>query len=338
MLESIGGLDLPKYSKLSSMIFEELTDSRRARANGNLSKVRLYDSKGKLINHAYVLIDEDGDEVEVGGMSKQVQAFFAGLNWLALRTTFYSLAAKELGADLILHPIRNAFQVNLLSKLYSYDPSIFNPILQAMNGVAQATINQVFAATQPFILSQSLPMFTAWLAAKTQDPHKFIETAYEIRREKPFEQARRQLIELEQMVCSEDRIKFISEANKLVGEVRGQMERICVKYGVQTPTGVALSTPIFAWNASTLVTGLPAVPNFSSNIKQLDFLRDILPAKGFKVVYRNMIHDLMQISSLSKYHDIISSKIILDKNADYYNSKVEERKYANKKAYWKIPM
>jgi hypothetical protein len=253
MLESVGGLDLPKYNKLSSMIFAELSDNQRVIKNRNTSKALLYDSRGKPISSDYVLTNKEGRKVELGGVSNQVQAFFAGLNWLSLRTAFYSLAAKELGADLILHPIRNAFQVNLLSKLSSHDPSVFKPILNAMNGVVHKTVNQVFENTQPIVLSQSLPMFTAWLAEKTQDPHKFIETAYEIRMDKSFLQARQQLSELEQMLLIEDRSKFLLKANKLISEVSGQMQRICSKFGVQTTKGVALSAPIFIIRHQLLV-------------------------------------------------------------------------------------
>lgn len=338
MLESVGGLDLPKYNTLSSMIFAELIDNQRVTNNNNTSKAFLYDASGTRINSTYVLTNKKGEQVELGGLSNQVKAFFAGLNWLSLRTVLYSIAAKELGADLILHPIRNAFQVNLLSKLHSQDPSVFRPILNAMNGVAHSTVNKVFATTQPVVLSQPLPMFTAWLAGKTRDPHKFIETAYEIRMDKSFLQARQQLIELEQMVLIEDRRGFLSNANKLIGEVSRQMERICEKFGVHTPKGVALSAPIFAWNVSVLATGLSPVPNFSGEIRQLDFLKDIIPAKGFKAVYRNMLHDLNEISSLSEYHDIISSKVVLDKESGYFGVKQEERRFSGRESYFKIPM
>ncbi len=67
-------------------------------------------------------------------LSDQVKAFFAGLNWLALRTIIYTLLAKEIGADLFLHHIRDAFHINLLSKLQHQESPVFKSIISMMNG------------------------------------------------------------------------------------------------------------------------------------------------------------------------------------------------------------
>lgn len=335
MLEGVGGLDIPKYSKLSSMIYSELSDKSSSKEIKK-SKPLLYDSRGQAISSDYTVYDKEGDERETG-ISKPVEAFFAGLNWLAFRTTLYTLAAKEFGVDLILHPIRNAFQVNLLSKMYAGDQSVFEPIIQSMNGIATSTVNRVIASTQPIVLKHTLPMFTVWLANKNGDPHKFIQTVYELRNEKPFVEARAQLIELEELIHNGNP-KFIKKTNELIMEVQKQMKRICVRYGIETPQGVPISPVVSVWNMSTIMSGLPQVPKLSLDIKALDFLRDLIPKKGFAAVYKTIIEDLTQIGRLGKYHDIITSKINLESEAQYYNAKVEQRKYERYKSSWKIPM
>lgn len=335
MLEGIGGLDIPKYSKLSSMIFSELAD-KSSSEEIKKSKPMLYDSRGQAISSNYTVIDKEGHEQETG-ISKQVEAFLSGLNWLAFRTTLYTLAAKEIGVDLILHPIRNAFQINLLSKMYGGNQSVFEPIINSMNGIATSTVNRVFATTQPVVLNQTLPMFTVWLADKIGNPHRFIQTAYELRNEKPFIEARVQLIELEELIHI-DNPKFIKKANELIMEVQKQMRRICVRYGIETPQGVPISPVVSVWNMSTIMSGLPQVPKLSLDIKALDFLRDFVPKKGFAAVYKTVIQDLTQIGRLGKYHDIITSKINLEKHARYFDDKVEQSKFARCKSGWKIPM
>lgn len=336
MLEDVGGLDLPKYSKLASMIYAELLEKRGTK-EGSEPRVLLYDSKGNPIGSDYTVRDKEG-RIREADISKQVKVFFAGLNWLAFRTVVYTLIAKESGVDLFLHPIRNAFQINLLSKLHVGDPSVFKPIILAMNGVASKAINKVLGSTQPFVVQQILPMFTAWLAEKTGDPHCFIEAAYELRNDKAFVQARQQLIELEEMLGKADHAGFAREANKLIRDVQEQMNVICAKFGVVTPQGIPLSRLISIWNFSTLATGLPQVPELDIDIKRLAFVRDILPAKGFKAVYRTLLQDLTQVARLGKYYDIIASKVVLAKGADYYDSKVERAEYSRFKSWWKIPM
>lgn len=335
MLEDVGGLDIPKYSKLSTMIFSELIDKSSSKEIERKQPL-LFDSNGRPISSTYTITDKEGHEQDTG-ISRQVETFFAGLNWLAFRTVLYTLVAKEIKVDLFLHPIRNAFQINLLSKISQGHQSIFEPIMKAMNGLASSTINSVLSSTQPIILKQILPMFTVWLAEKTGDPHKFIETAYEIRNEKPFVEARAQLIELENLIESNNSA-FVKEANKLVLDVIKQMRRICVRYGIETPQGIPVSPIINVWNVTTLMSGLPKVPKLSLDIKALDFLRDYIPKKGFAAVYKSLVENLSHIEKLGKYHDIISSKIILEDQADYYDAKTEKSQYTKYKSSWKIPM
>jgi hypothetical protein len=77
------------------------------------TKVVLVDSQGKPIGPDYEILDKE-DRSCSPQLSSQAAAFFAALNWLAFRTIFYTLAARNLEIDLILHPIRHS------SKLISY--------------------------------------------------------------------------------------------------------------------------------------------------------------------------------------------------------------------------
>lgn len=55
-------------------------------------------------------------------------------------------------------------------------------------------------------------------------------------------------------------------------------------------------------------------------------------------MYKAIISDLTSISKLGKYHDMLSSKVLLDRDAAYYNIKEENSIFANAKSYWKVPL
>lgn len=335
MLERVGGLDIKKYSKLSTMIFSEISDkTHKNQADG--SKFLLCDLHGQVIKKGYRILDEN-DNPKEPGISAQVRTFFAGLNWLAFRTAFYTMVSKETGAELFLHPIRNAFQVNLLSKLRVINPPVYSPLIEAMNGIAGRAINRITSVASPLIIKQDLPLFTAWLAKKTGDPLKFIDTAYELREEKVFLDARRQLIELEDLLQKGDEVSFLREANSLIGQVQNTMQKICADFKIETPQGNPITSLISLWNVSTVASGLPSVP-INGDQKIINSLREFLPAKGFKALYRSLAKDLTQISTLNKYHEVISSRVSLHEDATFYDSKKENEEFLRVKSYWKIPM
>lgn len=336
MLEDVGGIDIGKYSKLSSMIFDELKDTI-AKNDIDGGKAILFDSKGNPITSGYKVESQGGKE-EDADFSRQVKTFFAGLNWLSFRTVLYTLVAKNINVDLILHPIRSSFQLNFLSRLHYDNSTLLQPILKSINDAASTTVNKVFSITQPFVLSNELPLFVAWIAEKTKDPHKFVEYVQEMRQEQTFVQARKQLDELEGIINEGDNQKFMKQSNKLIASIQYEMQRILINYKVSTPQGIPLSPFISGWNMTTVATGLPTLPKFNANVKALDFLRDLLPKKGFSSVYRSLIKDLTSIERLGKYHDIITMRVNLDKDAGFMNVKTELPRYAKSKSWWKSPM
>lgn len=335
MLTGVGGIDLEKYSQLSSAIYNELADKRRAvETDIDESKVVLVDSRGTIIDSDYEVFDKEGRPSEAH-ISSQASAFFAGLNWLAFRTIFYTLAARSLGVDLFLHPIRHAFQANFIPKLFREDSATFKPLIDAMNNSANDSINKILGKTQPFVTKQAIPLFVTWLAIKTGDPLRFIEAAHELRQEASFVEARRRLIDLEMSLAEGT---FTSEANKLLVEVDKAMNSIISKYGANTNQGVSLSSIITLWNLGATASGLPKIPSINIRIPQLEFLKHLIPQKGFKGLYRSLVSDLVEVSRLGKYYEVISSRVVLDKEADKFLAKEERAQFRRQRSYWKIPM
>jgi hypothetical protein len=335
MLAGVGGVDIQKYSRLSSAIYGELIDKGRTTENNiDEKKVVLLDSRGRVIDSAYDLVDKD-DRIYPPQLSRQASAFFAALNWLAFRTIFYTLAARSLGMDLFLHPIRHSFQANFIPKIFKGETDMFKPVLDAMNSSANASINKILVNTQPFVTKYNIPLFVTWVATKTGDPTQFIEEAFQLRSEGPFTKARKRLEELESTIAEG---KFTSAANKLVEEVNAAMEAIVSRYGANTNQGISLSSVITLWNVGALLSGLPKIPNINLRVPQLEFIKHLVPVRGFKALYRSLVSDLVEISHLGKYHEIITSKIILKEGATDLLAKEEHVQFKGVESHWKIPM
>jgi hypothetical protein len=336
MLEGVGGIDLEKYSILSSAIRFELTDKLRSKPEKEISdKLILADGKRRRIKtNGLDLVEKSKENA---GIAHSAASMFAGLNWLAFRTMFYTVTASNLGVDLFLHPIRQSFQVNFFSKLNQQEPSTFKPLIDALNEQANSTINQILTTSQPFITQKPIPLFVTWFAQKIGDPAKFIEAAYELRETQPFMEARQKLIELESLVKN-DNAKFVVEANKLVREIDKTLDTIASKYYANTEQGLSSSNLIMLWNLSTIATKLPMIPEFDIKIPQLEPLKHFLPQKGFKTVYRTLISDLTQVSRLGSLHEKITSRVVLDDEAHYVFEKTENVRFKNYASSWKLPM
>lgn len=127
MLEGVGGIDLEKYSILSSAIRFELTDKLRSKPEKEISdKLILADGKRRRIKtNGLDLVEKSKENA---GIAHSAASMFAGLNWLAFRTMFYTVTASNLGVDLFLHPIRQSFQVNFFFKTKSARAIYFQAI------------------------------------------------------------------------------------------------------------------------------------------------------------------------------------------------------------------
>ena len=329
-------IDIEKYSKLNQMIFNELNDGFDKKPKG---KAVIVDSKGRLINQQYTVRDQE-DRMQEAHVGRQTELLMANLSWLAYRTIFYTLAAKEAGGTLILHPIRNAFQINFLSRLFPQSNVQYRTLISALNAPVEAAVRSIYASTQPLIAKYPLPMFSVILANKAGTPKEAINAAFHMKNEGDFVEARRYLSEIEQLYAKDKAAKAIMTANKLVLHVKTLMERINAKYYVATTQGLSLSPMITAYNlGATFSPGvLPTIPNYTAKIKLLDKVKDLIPQTGFNAVYKSLINDLTQIGRLGEYHEMLTSQVVYHENAGFYTSKVEDAQYMRAKSYWKVPM
>jgi len=124
----------------------------------------------------------------------------------------------------------------------------------------------------------------------------------------------------------------------LNGELNKLFEKIKSKYGIGDRQGIALSNLSFVWNYVPILKDVK-IPNWADfRIKELEFLKHVLPMKGFRAVYRNLLEDLIAVERLGKYRDILTSRIIYHEHASFQSIKTEDIAYKNASSYWKRPM
>lgn len=334
LLEEQCGVDIPKYSKLAEMIFSQMK-SGEPTSDMDKKRAEIYDSKGNLITDDYVLHSKEGHSVE-SEISAQTDYFMAGLSWLDFRTTYYTLLAKHQGFDLVLHPIRNAYEIALLRK-YSSHPQSARVLLSEIDRLSQEAFTKINSYTQPVLLKSQLPMLSLWLV-KNGGMNNFMDTLYTLKGEKEFIRAREILNNLDSIHQEENNQKYITTANNLILDFSRQMNNLMERYGVihygMNPT----SSLIKVYNLSTIATELPTLPVFNSNIKKPGILSKMRHYSGFGATYKAIIDDLTSIERLGAYHDMLCSNVRYTFHAGTYNLDTEKSIYANAECYWKIPL
>jgi len=334
MLAGVGGVDLEKYSQLAASIYFELDD--RKSANGvklEQREINLIASDGSIINPEY------SPNSDMKGLSKQARAFFAGLNWLAFRTIYFSLVATTLQADLLLHPIRHAFHLNWISKLKDQDPSWYKPIIDAMSQRAGTALNEVVSVTQPAVASAALPLFSAWLVRETNDPRKVLQAALDLRSDKRMVAARQAFIQLDQLAEAAPML-YVKKANEVLKDLDRTLATIRADFHVGTAQGGLTATVVKAVNFGLALSPwkVPPIPPDLIKWRKLDSLSEKLQDRFVSPLYRAVVTDLATVARLGDLHEKLRSRVVLDRDADRYLAKVEQVKFRSVESHWKRSM
>ncbi|XDD53009.1 hypothetical protein AB3N62_10995 [Leptospira sp. WS4.C2] len=331
------GINEQEYSKIMSGItneeFLKFNLDNTSKFTPTEFEIQLFDQKGKIDFNS-----TDYKKSKFKGLSNKFQYFSSSLGWLAHRTIFYTLMSEYLRADLFLHPIRQSFNIVILQKKASFSNSILKPLIDEMNKNAESSLKSIKSLTEPYLISQTIPLFSAWLVNKTQDSRKIIEYAYEVRNNKLFVEARNKLRELSLLVESNDTAKYVRQSNLLVSELNLLFENIKTSFGIGNNQGISTSKFINIYNLTFGLSTGKQLPDFDFKIKALEFLKNFIPKAGFKGVYRSLINDLVSVSRLGKYHELITNNVSLHKDAYFYSVNTEEAKYKGRSSFWKIPM
>lgn len=297
LLAEEGGISVDKYSSLHAMVVSQLW-GEEPEPSINL-EIPVKDKNGRKLPPSFTR----EKDYAVGG---QVQSFAAALNWLSLKAAFYAQIAEAQKMDLILHPIRHAFLVNLLKREYQLPSSTYHAVTTVLREGMTGAVRQILKASDPILSELNLPMWTAYLATRTGDPSKFLDECLQLRQEGVFAEARSQLAELQQLSENREVGEYVSSVNKLNLSLSKAAGRMLSKYGVSGRQELAVS-PVLnmivkAKTGHTIPAGLGKVP-----IPQA--LVGLTDRWGFRGVVRSVVSDLVSIERLGALHDIITSKV-----------------------------
>ena len=219
----------------------------------------------------------------------------SGLSWLDFRTTFYILAAQNCEFDLILYPIRNAYEVNILNSISPVRNQYANLVFDAINDKANYAVNRILSPTQPLIMRYNFPMFSAWIASKYKE----------------FVQARDILNNLSALQTKKGNTRYVMESNLFIADFEKQMLQLIDRYGVSTSYMNLTSSFVKGYDILSCFTPLPKIPNIEVSIKKPTGFKKLYKYSGFGATYKSIIEDLTSIWGLNKYHSILSSKVKL---------------------------
>lgn len=330
-------LDHEQFNVLHSLIFKENNEQYEVAAQLPEKTPLLFDSKGNQI----ILNPKTGKlNSSVGdGLSPQFKALVSSLNWMSQRTAFYVLVAEYLYADLFIQPIRQSFLQNIIKRTYpNYKLGVFSDFRDSINNQSEETVKHILSNSDNFGISVDIPLFSAYFASKTKNPQNIIAAAYEERDKPCFQEARIKLRELNLLLDEGKRGKFIRDINLLTTSINENFKSIESKYGLGNKQGFATSQLKFLFSFIPSIEKINIPKVLDVRIKELEFMKHIVPRKGFNAVYRNVIEDLVTFDSLGKYKDILISKVSYHKDATSYEIKTEDPKYVRASSYWKKPM
>ncbi len=330
-------LDHEQFNVLHSLLFKENNEQYEVAAQLPEKTPLLFDSKGNQI----ILNPKTGKlNSSVGdGLSPQFKALVSSLNWMSQRTAFYVLVAEYLYADLFIQPIRQSFLQNIIKRTYpNYKLGVFSDFRDSINNQSKETVKHILSNSDNFGISVDIPLFSAYFASKTRNPQNIIAAAYEERDKLCFQEARIKLRELNLLLDEGKRGKFIRDINLLTTSINENFKSIESKYGLGNKQGFATSQLKFLFSFIPSIEKINIPKVLDVRIKELEFMKHIVPRKGFNAVYRNVIEDLVTFDSLGKYKDILISKVSYHKDATSYEIKTEDPKYVRASSYWKKPM
>jgi hypothetical protein len=249
------------------------------------------------------------------------------------------LAADYLYADLFIHPIRQSFLESIIKRTHpSYDMGVFRNFFSCINSKSETSLKKILEVSENFGLSVDIPLFSAYFAKKTGNSKLIIEAAYNEKQKSYFKDARAKLSELNLFLDNKERYKHLREINLLKSDLEKTFKNIESKYGLGDKQGVGIKEFKFLFSSIPILKNFSLPKELDIRIKKLEFMKHILPRKGFNAVYTNVIEELLEFEKIGKYKDILVGNVKYDKDAVFWDIKTEDFQYMNASSYWKKPM
>jgi hypothetical protein len=227
--------------------------------------------------------------------------------------------------EAVLHPIRHAFHLHLAEKLVKLPAMVTEPIVKMMTDGIVETTRAISSASEPIILQKEIPIFSAYLATRGVAPQHFLEAALHLREEGPFSEARKQLVELEQILSKREHGSFVQQVNQLQRNIRKTSEELLAKYHVTTPQGISSAAVTSILNIPLKAKTGFGLPSFGGRLPFPAVWNRLRDAYGFRAVFRSVTTELVSVARLGKLYDIISSAVVRSEHARRYSGLDAER-------------
>ena len=278
--------EFEKYSELSSTIFNELSDAGSTFGRWS-TNVELVGSDGTIHTEADMKQAAKEQSRGYGGTTRGLDMFIASLNWLAYKSIYYSLSAKYLKADTLLHPIRHAYQLHWMKKSGVYGQDFTSKLLNSLSSNITTTVSKCLDHGRCSALSLEVPIFSAWIATQSGNMNDSINSALELRKHNDFVELRSLLKEIR---VAYDESGY-SEANKIITkwdkELQKASQNLLKVYGVDSGQGIQSGNIIKAINSISGCFGGPAFPDIEFKIPLPDFIQSNTSA-SFSNIYKNV--------------------------------------------------
>lgn len=284
--------------------------------------VNLVSSEGKPIDRNPYLDKNNNTEGKI--FSPQTQLLVNSLSWISFRTLFYLILAKKEEADLFLHPIRNAFHLNILLK-NDEEVRTSNFMKNLLNKTVVKSYERITESINFTGESFTFPIFSSWIINKVSDPQKIILHALELKSRPEFLELRKELSDLRYENFSNPQ-----SANKLILDIKKSLKKINEEYYIENYQGKLFS------NLGLLINTLSC--NFLPILEKAgDYLKNNLETKTGHL-FRSVTKDLLSVSKMGESHDKLISDVDLHKDADEQYIKIEEEQFFRQSSHWKKPM
>lgn len=337
-MKMLGQPDSPeflKYSEISSAIFNELADASDTRGRWS-QDVRLIGSNGHLHSKEEMEKAAKTSSRGLGGTSRELDMFIASLNWIAYKAIYYSLAAKYFKADTFLHPIRHAYQMHWMRKTGAYGHDFTAKLISALTNKISTSTSEIIDNGRSAAISIEIPIFSAWLTAKTGDIRSVIRAAYDLRKNQDFQEIRGLLRDIRISYDEEG----ITKANKSIEKWKKQLDKASKNlgrcYGLDTGQGIQGSFLIKIYNSLAAVVGLPQFAEFEFTIPQPEFFQSN-QSRGFSNLYKDIAGELTSVERLGGIKDRMASQFVID-DTYYRPPRTESPKYRRYASWWTLPM
>jgi hypothetical protein len=296
-----------KSSKLLSMLY----DCSRGHLN---SKDAVLTNIIRTYTEGVYVRTEGAEHRRIGSLSyidNKISVVIQSLNWLLHRTIYYTLAARSHNASLLLHPIRSIFSASNILPQMQIPPALCKNVIDLLSRKGEEISKRLRSNSEPTVADLDVPLFSAWIASKSNEPGDFIKTMLTLRSEKPFVRVRNLFRSMNMPNNPSSGRSSLKRNNEFMMGLDEASNELLEKYGVVTPQGVQISKVIHLVNWGAKLSGHPVeIPEVEASVPlKLRTLLGRFTSNPYRQMLRSAVDDIAGIPRLGAIHERITQNM-----------------------------